>query len=251
MRAYVIPVVVLFAASAAACGGSDATAGVPKTATKRVDPATAGTLSGRVMFTGQAPTPAVLKIDADPGCTTGGATVTDETLVVDRSGGVKNAFVYVKTGLEEYAFDAPPADPVIVDNKDCRYEPHVFGARVGQPITVRNSDPTLHNVNAIANVNAEFNQSLPAKGLAITETFSAPEIGIPFKCHVHPWMTSYGNVVAHPYFVVTDASGRFTLPNVPSGTYTIEVWHEKLGRQQKQITIEPNKPADTAFTFTG
>lgn len=242
---------VLLAAAVSGCGGTDAPAPAPQPGTKRVDPATAGTVAGRVVFSGQAPTPPVLKVDTDPGCTANGATVIDETLLVDTTGGVKNAFVYVKSGLEAYAFDAPPAEPVLVDNNGCRYEPHVFGVRAGQPVNVRNSDPTLHNVNAIANANQEFNLSLPARGMTITETFTAQEIGIPFKCHVHPWMTSYGHVVAHPYFAVTDASGRFTLPNVPPGTYTLEVWHEKLGRLQKQITIEPRQPADAAFTFTG
>lgn len=251
MRSCILPGV-LVAAALAACGRNDAPAPSAQPGTKRLDPVTAGTVTGRVVFAGQAPPPALVRIDSDPGCVSGGTTsLPDETLLVDATGGVKNAFVYVKTGLEEYAFDAPPSEPVLVDNKGCRYEPRVFGVRAGQPINVRNSDPTLHNVNAIANVNQEFNLSLPAQGLMVTETFTAPEIGIPFKCHVHPWMTSYGNVVEHPYFAVTGASGRFRLPNVPPGTYTLEVWHEKLGRQQQTITIGPKQSADAVFTFTG
>lgn len=221
-----------------------------QTGTKRVDPATAGTIAGRVTFSGQPPAPAALRVDADPACTSNGNTVTDESLLVAGDGGIKNAFVYVKTGLEDYAFDSP-SEPVVLDNRGCRYEPHVFGVRVGQPIEIVNSDPTLHNVHAMPQTNGEFNQGLPIQGMKLKETFTAPEIGVPFKCDVHGWMASYANIVSHPHFAVTDASGSFSLPNLPPGTYTLEVWHEKLGTQQQQITVEPTASANAAFTFSG
>jgi hypothetical protein len=63
-------------------------------------------------------------------------------------------------------------------------------------------------------------------------------------------MASYAGIVAHPYFAVTDASGSFSLPNLPPGTYTLEVWHEKLGTRTQQITIAPKQPADATFTFS-
>jgi plastocyanin len=250
MRSYIVPAV-LFAAAASACSGkSDSPAPVPQTGTKRVDSATAGSVAGRVTFQGQAPAPIAHKIDADPACTANGNTVTDESLVVDGGGGVKNAFVYVKEGLSDYAFD-PPAGPVVLDQKGCKYEPHVFGVRVGQSIEILNSDATLHNVHAMPQKNGEFNQGMPLQGMKLKETFTAQEIGVPFKCDVHGWMTSYAGIVAHPYFAVTDAAGRFSLPNLPPGTYTIEVWHEKLGTRTQQITIAPKQSADAAFTFTG
>jgi plastocyanin len=244
--------VALLAAAASACGGNGDTAKtVPQqTGTKRVDASSTGSLSGRVTFQGHAPAPPVLKVAADPACTAAGVTLVDESLLVDGSGGLRNAFVYVKTGLEDYAFDTP-TEPVVLDNKGCRYEPHVFGARVGQPVRVVNSDPTLHNVHAIPQRNSEFNQGLPLQGLDMTETFTVPEVGVLFKCDVHPWMTAYAGIVAHPYFAVTDASGRFSLPDLPPGTYTIEVWHEKLGTRTQQIAIAPQQKADVSFSFAG
>ncbi|HEX6324649.1 MAG TPA: carboxypeptidase regulatory-like domain-containing protein [Vicinamibacterales bacterium] len=249
MRSNILPVLLL-AAAVSACGGNDTPAAAQQGGTKRVDPASTGSVAGRVTFSGQAPAPAIVKVDTDPGCTANGATVTDETLLVDGAGGVKNAFVYVKTGLEGYAFDAP-SEPVIVDQQDCKYEPRVFGARVGQTIEILNSDPTYHNVHAMPRVNGEFNESMPAQGMTMEKTFAAPEIGVPLKCDVHPWMTSYAGIVAHPYFAVTGPDGRFSLPDLPAGTYTLEVWHETLGTRTQQITIAPKQQADAAFTFSG
>ena len=251
MRSYLILPALLLAAAVSACGGNDdAPVPVQQNGNQRVDPATAGSIAGRVTFQGTAPAPATLKIDADPACTANGNTLVDESLVVDGSGGLKNAFVYVKDGLADYAFDTP-TEPVVLDQKGCKYEPHVFGVRVGQPVEILNSDATLHNVHAMPQRNGEFNQGMPLQGMKLKETFTAPEVGVPFKCDVHGWMASYAGIVAHPYFAVTDATGAFSLPNLPPGTYTLEVWHEKLGTRTQQITIGPKQSADAVFTFAG
>lgn len=240
-----IPVFIL-ALAVAACASDPAPAPV-QTGTKRVDAATTGDVTGRVVFDGAAPQPAVLQTSADRACAQG-EDIYDESMLVGADGGLQNAFVYIKDGLDDYIFDVP-AEPVVLDQKACRYEPHVFGVRVGQRIEIHNSDPTLHNVHAMPQANTEFNQGMPLQGMTLNQTFTAPEIGVPFKCDVHGWMASYGSIVAHPYFAVTDASGRFTLPDLPPGTYTLEVWHEKLGTRSQTITIEPNGSADVAVTF--
>ena len=80
------------------------------------------------------------------------------------NGGLENVFVYVKDGLGNYYFDTP-TEPVTLDQKGCRYSPHVFGLRTGQPLEIVNSDPTLHNVHAMAQANQEFNLAQPMQGM--------------------------------------------------------------------------------------
>jgi uncharacterized protein (DUF2141 family) len=57
------------------------------------------------------------------------------------------------------------------------------------------------------------------------------------KCDVHPWMQSYMGVFSHPFFAVTGADGKFTIANLPAGTYEVEAWHEKLGTQKSTVTV--------------
>jgi hypothetical protein len=125
----------------------------------------------------------------------------------------------------------------------------VFGVQVGQPVEIRNSDPTLHNVHALAKANREFNTGQPIQGMKTTHVFTAKEVLVPFKCDVHNWMNAYAGVVDHPFFSVTRPDGAFQLTGLPPGTYTIEAVHEKLGAQSQIVTIGEKETKDIAFTF--
>lgn len=234
---------------AAACGGQKqaAPSGPPPNA-KRVDMATAGKVTGRVMLDGAAPANPPITMTSDPVCISqnpNGATF--ESFVVD-NGALENVFVYVKDGLGDYYFDVP-ADPVKLDQHGCRYVPHVLGVRAGQPLAISNSDDTLHNVHALPNTNPEFNKGQQLKGMVDTKTFAAREVMVPFKCDVHGWMHAYVGVLDHPYFAVTHDGGRFELKNLPAGTYTVEAWHEKLGTLTQRVTIAPKESKEITFTF--
>ena len=205
--------------------------------------------SVRVTFQGEAPEPAVLRTSADRACDQGGAPLLDESLLVGGDGGLQNAFVYVKDGLGDYIFDVP-TEPVVLDQKGCKYEPHVFGVRVGQRIEILNSDPTLHNVHAIPKNNDEFNFGQQPSTPPVTRRFDEPEIGASFRCDVHGWMRAYAGVVEHPFYAVSGPNGEFSFEGLPPGTYTIEAWHERLGTQTQTVTITEGAPAATAeFTF--
>jgi plastocyanin len=199
---------------------------------------------------GVVPPNETIKMNADPVCARQVTTPQSmETYIVGPDGKtLGNVFVYVKDGLGNYVFD-PPKEPATIDQKDCRYHPHVFGIQVGQPLEIVNSDPTLHNIHAVAKNNREFNNGQPIQNMKTTHTFTAPEVMVPFKCDVHGWMNAYVGVLNHPYFAVTDPSGSFTLKGLPAGTYTIEAWHEKLGAQTQTVTVAAKETKEISFTF--
>lgn len=244
--------VLILALAAAACGGGsqpgESNAPPPPTVSP-VDPATAGSIAGRVTFEGTAPKPQPVRMDSDPNCSQQGPGGTDETVVVGTNGTLQNVFVYVKDGLGNLRFPVP-ATPAVLDQKGCRYIPHVLGVQVGQQVEILNSDPTLHNVHALPMTNQEFNTGQPIKGMKHTHTFSTKEVMVPFKCDVHGWMRAYIGVLDHPFFAVSSGDGSFTLKGVPPGTYTVEAWHESLGAQTQTVTIGASESKDdVAFTF--
>jgi plastocyanin len=233
-----------------ACGGKDA---APPAATakpgKPVDAATAGSVSGKVVFNGTPPPVQMIRMNTDPKCEESGASSPSEAAIVGGTGGIANVFVYVKDGLDSaYSFDVPTT-AVVLDQKGCKYTPHVAGVRVGQPINIVNSDDTLHNVHAMPMTNQEFNQGQPLKGLLMTKTFTAPEVMVRFVCNVHGWMRAWIGVMAHPYFAVTDADGAFKIPNLPPGTYTIGLWHETFGAQEQKVTIAEKQDATLSLSY--
>ncbi|HYT69525.1 MAG TPA: hypothetical protein VEL51_24110 [Vicinamibacterales bacterium] len=241
-----------FLAGLAACGGSDSSKSAnpssPAAApdAKKVDSSTAANITGKVLLEGKAPENPVIRMTSDPACGTGEARA--ESYVVD-DGALQNVFVYIKDGLgNKYIFDTP-TEPVKIDQKGCHYTPHVLGVRVTQPLEIINSDNTMHNVHGMPETNREFNFGQVVAGLKNTVTFTTPEVMIPFKCDVHGWMYAYVGAVSHPYFAVSGAGGKFELKTIPPGTYTIEAWHEKLGRQTQTVTLGEKDKKDITFTF--
>src|SRR5205085_6017523 len=230
------------AAPAAAAGGGGGG--------QKVDPATAGDVKGVVAFEGTAPKNEPIKMNADPVCVKANTTPqSQETYMVSADGkALGNVFIYVKDGLDKYSFDTP-TESAKIDQKECRYHPHVFGMRVGQPLEIVNSDPTLHNIHAIPKANTEFNNGQPIQGMKMNHTFTAREVMVPFKCDVHGWMNAYVGVLDHPYIAVTDKDGKFELKDVPAGTYTIEAWHEKLGTTTQSVTLGEKDTKEITFTF--
>jgi len=211
--------------------------------------ANAGSVTGTVKFDGTAPKFKEIKMDADPVCATlHSAPVFPQTLVLGDGNTMGNVFVYVKSGAKGGA-TPPPAAEIVVDQKGCQYHPHVLAVQVGQPVKILNPDGTLHNVHALSKVNPEFNAAMPKFRTEITKTFDKPESMFALKCDVHPWMGAWLAVMPHSFFAVTQADGKFSIDNLPAGTYEIEAWHEKLGKKTASVKIGEGESAPTDFTF--
>ncbi|SVB40364.1 uncharacterized protein METZ01_LOCUS193218, partial [marine metagenome] len=147
----------------------------------------AGTLKGHVKYDGKPPKAKRLKMDADPVCgSSHSGPVYSESFKMADDGSMAEALVYLKN--VSYS-GGTPADPVVLDQKGCVYEPHVLGMVAGQDLLIKNSDATLHNIHSMPKVNKEFNFAMPKVVKEKKSTFSTAEPD-PFyiKCDVHPWM---------------------------------------------------------------
>lgn len=204
------------------------------------------TINGTIRFGAEARrVPAVLNMEADPVCAEKNAAnpITEQAFLLDESKGLANVLIQVKAGLPDMEFPAPESE-VVFSQEGCNYDPHILIVRVGQKVRILNPDGTLHNVHVFGKVNQEFNQAMPKFQTEIEQVFEKVETE-PFaiKCDVHPWMNSFGVVLDHPYAAVTGSDGSFSIPNLPSGTYQVEVWHELLGSQTHEVTVEEGKIA--------
>jgi plastocyanin len=232
----------------AGCSQSQPVTGqpAPKAANITVDAATAGTITGVVSFSGTVPKMKPLDMTQDPGCPS--SPQPSEAAVLSGNK-LANVFVYVKEGLPAGTF-AVPTEPVALDQKGCRYNPHVLGIMVGQPLKITNTDSANHNIHDMPNSNQPFNESQTPTDKPITKTFSKPEVMIPVQCNQHPWMRAYIGVLTHPYFAVSAADGSFEIKNLPPGDYTLAAVHEKFGEQTMKVTVGPKATTKTAFVFS-
>jgi plastocyanin len=242
----------------AGCGGGQQTTEQPAadspasspTATA-VDPATAGSITGKISFEGAKPAAQRIRMDAVPACTQNNPQPAFvEEVVVNDNGTLRNVYVYVKEGLGERTFPVP-SEPVVLDQQGCVYHPHVLALMVGQEFRVKNSDPTNHNVHPLPSQNREWNQSQPPGAADLVEQFPRPEVTIPVKCNVHPWMKAYIGVQRHPFHAVTGEDGTFSITGLPPGDYTIEAWHEKYPAQSMKVTVGAKESKTADFSFKG
>lgn len=209
--------------------------------TTPVATAVAGAVSGAIKFKGEMPAAEAVDISSDPVCEGLHADGFAMTSVRGENGGLADVFIEL-TGVPDERYKAPD-EAVLLDQVGCTYVPHVFGVMKKQDIKILNSDDTLHNIHPTPKVNREFNVGMPTKGMEITKSFKKPEEALLFKCDVHVWMKAYCFVMEHPYFAVTDASGKFSIrtADLPDGEYGVKTWHETLGAKEGKVTVADGK----------
>jgi hypothetical protein len=213
-------------------------------------PPDAAAIAGWVVYQGTPPKPKAVNFGAERACA---ALHSDkppvyETLVVNPNGTLKWALVGIRGNVP--GTYPPPAKPVVVDQVGCIFAPHVVGAVVGQEIEFRNSDPVSHNIRGSPTRNSVFNQIF-APNSSSRSRLESPEVGIPLKCDIHFWMSSYIHVFPHPFFAITGDDGSFVISGIPPGKYTLLAWHEGLKLQTQLITLTAGEVKEIDFTFIG
>ncbi len=205
-----------------------------------------GKITGVVTFKGKAPKVKMLAIvkDADY-C---GKTTPDPRFEI--SGNKIMNVVVTLEGIEK-GKKALPVEGAVLDNLDCVYEPHVQAVTKGTILTIVNSDPVLHNTHSYSGgTRTAFNLALPTKDQKIKKRLKRPGM-YSNKCDAgHTWMTAYIWVSKHPYYAVTDKTGKFEIADVPPGTYKLKAWHEALGTVEQTVTVAPKKEVNSSFSFT-
>ncbi|MGZ6226712.1 MAG: carboxypeptidase regulatory-like domain-containing protein [Candidatus Binataceae bacterium] len=203
-----------------------------------------GTIVGTVKFDGAPPARKPVEISKDREVC-GAAPHFDESLVVAPGGGIANAVV----SISDVAKGAPlvPLKDVKFDQKGCDYTPHVLAFPAGSTVAIINSDGILHSVRTESKLNPALDMAQPPfKQVIVTAPLKYPEL-IEVSCDAHNWMRGWWFVAGKPYYAVTDAGGKFTIKNVPPGSYTLQVWQEKLGTRTRKVTVEPDKTAMVDF----
>lgn len=169
-----------------------------------------------------------------------GQELPDESIVVDSQGRLANAVVIV-TGVKRAA-----SRDVSVTNDKCRFAPRVQVIAPKTMVTTTSRDAVLHTTNAqLENGRSLFNVALPMPGITITKAIS-PAGHVRLICNTHPWMRGW-MVVTEDAAAISGADGRFTIDNVPPGTYELRVWHEALKGAPQKVTVSAGKPTEASF----
>ena len=237
------------AIAAAITGSVAVSCGAPREtqrAAQAESPISTGVLEGVVTWAGPAiPTPTLVENTTDPQVCGPKQTLAD-MVVSAQSRGVENVVV---TLTDVPAEKIPPLAPgqLVLDNRRCSFSPHVSVLTTGSVIEATNSDPILHTVHLYGPI--EANIALPLEGQRVARTVDKPGMII-VKCDVHGWMQAFVRVDTHPFHGVSASSGSFRIPGVPSGDYTLEAWHEKLGTKRIPVQIRRDETLRVALEYS-
>lgn len=216
-----------------------------------------GNLTGTVTFKGDFTEPALIVRKGDgtvkDASVCSAESIPDEGLVVDpTTHGIANVVIYLekKPANIKPELAAVPKEPVIFDQKGCRFLPHVLAFRAGQELLVQSDDPIAHNTHTMPVRNDTFNQVIKAGDrVGVPCSYPKPESGpVEVKCDLHAWMRAYHFPVDHPYYAVTGKDGKFTISGLPAGKQVFKVWQEKAPGQLLERKLEVTIKADADTT---
>lgn len=203
-----------------------------------IDVKDGGTIAGEVKFAGAPPTPEKVATTKDQEVC-GKTEKVVEALLVGANKGIQNVVVSINNIAKGKKL---PEAGATLDQKDCRYTPHVVLSPVGADLTILNSDGILHNIHTYSTKNPAFNKAQPKFKKAMKEKFAQAEV-VKLTCDAHSWMNGWLVVQDHPYYAVTDANGAFKITDVPPGDYEVKFWHETLGESAQKVSVKAKEEA--------
>lgn len=188
-----------------------------------------GALRGRFIVEGQPPQPVKITPEKDPFCEN--AKPVDQHVLVGKDGALQNAVVYLRPKRGESVaihpeYASSSTKPVELTNHGCCFEPRITLLRTGQPLVVKNDDPTAHNTKFDLVKNSALNSVIAANEQYTTEFAEAETLPLPVSCNIHPFMRGYLLVRDDPYMVVTGEEGKFAIGHLPAGEHQFQFWHE-------------------------
>ncbi|MDR4496789.1 MAG: carboxypeptidase regulatory-like domain-containing protein [Candidatus Scalindua sp.] len=205
------------------------------------DVSNGGSISGVIKMVGDVPSAKMLNVDKDQG-TCGHDAIPSEALIVSHGSELKNAVVSITNISKGKKFSE---GKVAIDQKGCIFVPHVTLIPKGQSLDLLNSDDIMHNLHSYSMKNTAFNEGVTG-GNALSRIFEYPET-IKITCDVHTWMTSWLIVQDNPYYSTSNETGAYKIDNVPAGDYTLQVWHESLGKTTKQVSVKAGENSVVNF----
>ena len=210
--------------------------------------ANGGSISGKITFSGKAPAPRMNRIDKEFQAVCGKKRASQE-LLVGKSGGIQNVVVRI-TGIKSgKKWDI--ADEITIDQKGCKFAPHVTIFKPGATLVMLNPDGITHNMHTFGRKNPAINKAQPKfkKTMKIKGKIKSPET-IKLSCDIHKkWMGAWIIVADSPYIAVTDVSGSFKIDNVPPGDYTVDIWQEKFGSQSAKVFVKGGSDAKVSVSY--
>ncbi len=231
-----------------------------------VSVAYAGNITGTVTYEGDAPARPILTIKTqEQHCIDATKGAKSEALVVSKGKGIQNVVIYARVrGQQELKM---PKENPKVDQKGCRYLPHVLVVPVGATVDITSGDPVAHNVHSHAAKNEAPNIQIAQKGTVYPYTITKAE-AIKLTCDIHAWMSGYIVAVSSNYYTVTgqkddkdnwihpDAyeksadTGKYSIKDVPAGRARVIAWHETLGSANKTVEVPASGDISVDFKST-
>ena len=203
-------------------------------------------LAGRIRVSGPFAEPEKIAVKKDEALC--GPEQFSEKLLISPEGYLRHAVVSLEGDFKE-EFPAAAVPVPVLDQKNCRFTPHVLVVSSKQIFQVGNGDPTAHDVRAFDEAHMLFRFEMDPFQNPVEKKFEKPGRYV-IRCGLHKWMHAIVISAEHPYYAVSDAEGNFQLKDIPAGKYALKIWHETLGETSVPVDLSGGSALDFRYTFT-